>query len=193
MTKQDVRDLARRWGVSAWNRPAMACLASRFPYGTPVTSEGLAMVDGAESFLRGRGFEQLRVRHHTDLARVELPADELDRLLSDPQIRGDVASVLSELGYQSVTADLRGFRSGSLNEVLKKKAAHGDAAKAALADLDLGEVETVELHQVLVLRLTPDAVTSLADSDRRAQVVEQFESRGARYVAVDLVKQLPSA
>ena len=192
--KQDVRDLARAWGLPVWNRPAMACLSSRFPYGTPVTAEGLRMVDRAEAFLRGLGFEQLRVRHHTDVARIELPAADLDQLLADAQLRGRIHGALTGIGYRFAAADLRGFRSGSLNEVLKKKPndpadGEGGLAEAAstaltLAGIEAGQVE--EHREVTLVRVSASGAGRFAAEDARSAVVEPLEAAGARYVSVDL-------
>jgi len=189
-TKQDVRDLARRWGIPAWNRPAMACLSSRFPYGTPVTAEGLRQVDRAEAYLRGLGYEQLRVRHHTDLARLELPGDEVTALLADGDRRRAIAAVLGDIGYARVTLDLRGFRSGSMNEVLAAGVAEAgemaDRAVQAAAACGLGEASAQRHDQVLCLELTDAAIAELARDEVRARLVESLEGLGARYGALDL-------
>ncbi len=192
--KQDVRDLARAWGLPVWNRPAMACLSSRFPYGTPVTAEGLRMVDRAEAFLRGLGFEQLRVRHHTDVARIELPAADLDRLLADAQLRGRIHGSLTGIGYRFAAADLRGFRSGSLNEVLKKKPndpadGEGGLAEAAQTVLAQAGIEAgqVEGHrEVTLVRVSASGAGRFAAENTRSAVVEPLEAAGGRYVSVDL-------
>jgi uncharacterized protein len=115
--KAAVRDLARRLGLPNAERPAMACLASRFPYGEEITAEKLAQVEAAEACLRGLGFHQLRIRHHGPLARIEVPAEDLARLVQTAA-RCTVASELKRLGYTYVALDLEGFRSGSMNEVL---------------------------------------------------------------------------
>lgn len=117
MGKEEVRAVARRLGLPNWEKPAMACLSSRFPYGEEITREKLAMVAQAESFLRSRGFGQLRVRHHGVLARVEVPPPELERLVSGG-LRMEVVGELKRIGYRYVTLDLQGFRSGSMNEML---------------------------------------------------------------------------
>lgn len=190
LTKQDVRDLAKRWGLSVWDRPAMACLSSRFPYGTPVTAEGLGMVDRAEAFLRGLGYEQLRVRHHTRLARIELPAAELAGLLADGPRRGTIAAELGGIGYAHVTLDLRGFRSGSMNEVLTEGAVEDgqipERAVQITAAQGLGTARAEKHDQVLRLELAPEATVRLADAGRRAGLVESLEGLGARYVSLDL-------
>lgn len=117
--KAGVRALAHHLGLSNWSKPAMACLSSRFPYGEEITREKLAMVARAESFLGHRGFTQLRVRHHGALARVEVPAEELEVLFSTHGLREEIVEEFKRIGYRYVTLDLQGFRSGSMNEVLE--------------------------------------------------------------------------
>lgn len=116
LTKSDVRDLARHWGLSVWDKPATPCLSSRIAYGLEVTPERVERVDQAERFLRQTlGLDELRVRHEAnDLARIEIPAGELARLAV--RILGrDVCETLHRLGFKYVTLDLDGFRSGSMN------------------------------------------------------------------------------
>lgn len=115
LTKNEVRQLARHWGLPLWNKPATPCLSSRLAYGEEVTPERLAMVDRAERFLREHGYGTCRVRYHRgDLARVEVPLDQLAQLLQSP-LREQFVDHLCRLGFQFVTLDLQGFRSGSLN------------------------------------------------------------------------------
>jgi pyridinium-3,5-biscarboxylic acid mononucleotide sulfurtransferase len=116
MTKADVRALSRELGLRTWDKPAAACLASRVPYGTAVTVTILAEVAAAESALKHLGFRQLRVRHYGDLARLELPLDELDAVLAR---REEVVAAVRSAGYRYVTLDLEGFRSGNLNAALE--------------------------------------------------------------------------
>jgi uncharacterized protein len=116
LTKADVRELSRQLGLRTWDKPAAACLASRVPYGTPVTMTVLQEVAMAESALKRLGFRQLRVRHYGDLARLELPVDELDAVLAR---REDVVAAVRSAGYRYVTLDLEGFRSGNLNAALE--------------------------------------------------------------------------
>lgn len=121
-TKAHVRALARELGLPNWDKPAMACLSSRLPYGTPVTRAALSQVERAEGYLRRLGFRQVRVRHHNDLARIEVERADLARLIElGPQIHAE----LKALGYIYVTADLLGFRSGSLNEAIRQRANGG--------------------------------------------------------------------
>ena len=117
LTKEEIRALSRERGLPTWDKPAMACLSSRIPYGTPVTVEALERIGAAEAFLRSLGVRQLRVRHHGDVARIELEPDGMETLLRDGN-RERVVERLKELGYQYVTLDLAGFRSGSMNETL---------------------------------------------------------------------------
>ncbi|MGE5193576.1 MAG: ATP-dependent sacrificial sulfur transferase LarE [Deltaproteobacteria bacterium] len=118
-TKEDVRALARYWGLPVWDKPASPCLSSRIAYGLEVTPERVQRVDRAERFLRDTlGLRELRVRHEAnDLARIEIPAADLARL-ADPELRREVSDTLHNLGFKYVTLDLDGFRSGSMNAVL---------------------------------------------------------------------------
>jgi uncharacterized protein len=118
LTKEDVRALSRQLGLRTWNKPAMACLSSRLPYGTPITREALTRIERAEEFLRyACGFRQVRVRDHLPVARIELEDEDLLRALREP-LRARVASGLKALGYTYVAIDVEGFRSGSMNAVL---------------------------------------------------------------------------
>ena len=114
-TKDDVRAAARQLGLSVWDKPAAACLASRIPYGTPVTLGTLDRVGRAEAAVRALGFADLRVRHYGDLARLEVPLDDLPRLL---ERREEVVAALRAAGYLYATVDLEGLRSGNLNAAL---------------------------------------------------------------------------
>ena len=114
-TKAMVREASRRLGLRTWDKPAAACLASRVPYGTPVTVEVLDRVGRAESRLRGLGFGEVRVRHYGDTARLEVP---LERLTDVVALRAEVVEAVSSVGYGRVTLDLEGLRSGNLNEDL---------------------------------------------------------------------------
>lgn len=116
--KEAVRAIARHLGLSVWDKPAAACLSSRIPYGTPVTEEALARIDAAETVLLGLGFTSCRVRHHGDLARVEVPAGELEWAFKQ---REAIVSGLKAAGYLFVTLDLEGYRLGSLNAVLARE------------------------------------------------------------------------
>jgi pyridinium-3,5-biscarboxylic acid mononucleotide sulfurtransferase len=189
-TKNDVRQLARRWHVPVWNRPAMACLSSRFPYGTPIDAEQLRQVDRAEAFLRQLGYQQLRVRHHTDIARLELPAEDLETLLKDSHRCASIAAALAEIGYRHVSADLRGFRSGSLNEVLLPAAAAAAETERqlekVLASHCTGPHHSQSHGQILLLSLDATDVASLAETAPRLALVQALENLGVRYTALDL-------
>jgi len=118
LSKPEVRDLSRQLGLRTWDKPSMACLSSRFPYGMPLTTEGLTRVERAEEFLRHElGFRQVRVRDQDAVARVEVETQDLARLVQEP-LRSQVIARLKALGYTYVALNLEGFRSGSLNDVL---------------------------------------------------------------------------
>jgi len=118
LTKADIRELSRRADLPTWNQPASACLSSRVPYGQMVTIEKLSMIDRAETALKQLGFQQVRVRHHGDIARIEIGEDELSKAL-DPEMAQRVSAALKGLGFKYVALDLEGYRTGSLNESLK--------------------------------------------------------------------------
>lgn len=118
LTKDDIRALSERWGLPTADKPATACLASRFPYGETITEPKLERVEKAEDLLREAGFRHYRVRSHEDIARVELGPDEDPRRLLEQPARGRFVERLKELGYKYVTLDLEGYRTGSMNEVL---------------------------------------------------------------------------
>jgi len=117
LTKQDVRTLAHDAGLRVWDKPASACLSSRIEYGRPVTREALQTVEQGEDALRSLGFRQFRVRHHGDIVRIEIARDELSRALS-PEMAAEFTRIFKALGFQFVTLDLEGFRSGSMNALL---------------------------------------------------------------------------
>jgi uncharacterized protein len=118
ITKDEVRQLAASWDLPVWNKPASPCLSSRVAYGEEVTPERLAMIDAAERFLRGAGLREVRVRYHKgDLARLEVAIDDLPKLTA-PDFRAPLVTKFRELGFQYVSLDLEGFRSGSQNLVL---------------------------------------------------------------------------
>jgi uncharacterized protein len=118
LTKDEIRELSRERGLPTWDKPAMACLSSRIPYGSPVTIQVLSEVEEAEAFLRSLGIRQLRVRHHGDVARIELDEGGMAVLMSGGR-RSAVVERFKQLGFLYVTLDLAGFRSGSMNDVLK--------------------------------------------------------------------------
>ncbi len=113
LTKAEIRELSQALGLPTWDKPASPCLSSRFPYGTRITPEGLVMVERGERLLHAMGFRVARVRYHGDVARLEVETGEVARLLEN---RETIDRELKKLGFRFVTVDLRGFRSGSLNE-----------------------------------------------------------------------------
>jgi uncharacterized protein len=117
-SKSDVRELSRHLGLSTWDKPAFACLSSRFPYGTGITRDNLTRIDRAETFLRDRGFRFFRVRFHDEnTVRIEVGPNEIARLTEQP-LRDELVSHFKTLGFIYITLDLQGYRSGSMNEVL---------------------------------------------------------------------------
>jgi pyridinium-3,5-biscarboxylic acid mononucleotide sulfurtransferase len=120
MAKPEIREVARAMGLPNWNKPAMACLSSRIPYGTTVTAEVLAKIEAAENVLRAAGLQQFRVRHHDTVARIEVPRSDFERLLTGDLLDRIVEGVKAA-GYLYVTLDLQGFRSGSMNATLRKE------------------------------------------------------------------------
>lgn len=125
LTKREVRCLAKDLGLSNWDLPASPCLASRFPYGEEITLDKLRAVASAESYLKTLGFAEVRVRHHGDLARIEVGGDQVARA-AEVSVRRGIVGHLRTLGYLYVALDLQGFRSGSLNEMLGPTAASED-------------------------------------------------------------------
>jgi uncharacterized protein len=119
LTKDDIRQLSRERGLPGWDRPASACLATRFPYGTPLTREGLARVGEAEGRLRELlPFSQLRVRDHYPVARIEVPPGRVEEVV-DRDMRHAILEGLRDVGYRYITLDLEGYRMGSMNESIK--------------------------------------------------------------------------
>jgi uncharacterized protein len=115
LNKEDVRGLSRHLGLSVWSKPAMACLSSRVPYGEPITPEKLAAIERAEDILLSLGFSDLRVRHHGEVARIELQKEDIPRFLSSPAA-DDARRGIQALGFKFITVDIEGFRSGRMNE-----------------------------------------------------------------------------
>ncbi len=115
--KAEIRDFSRRLNLPTWDQPASACLSSRIPYGSPVTLEKLRMIDQGEEALRSLGFSQMRVRHHGDLARIEIARDEMTRALN-PEMLDCFSRAFRKIGFRFVALDVDGYRSGALNEVL---------------------------------------------------------------------------
>ncbi len=118
LTKADIRSASHRLGLPTWDKPSAACLASRIPYGTPITRERLEQIADAERFLHALDIAQVRVRHHGDVARIEVDPESLPLLLEN---RTSIVNHMRTLGFSYVTADLEGYRTGSMNETLDKK------------------------------------------------------------------------
>ena len=117
LVKAEIREISKWLGLSTWNKPSLACLSSRFPYGTEIDLDSLKQIAQAEAYLRSQGFKQVRVRHHGQIARIEVESEEIERLL-DPDFRRTLAVRLKSYGYSYVTVDLEGYRTGSMNETL---------------------------------------------------------------------------
>lgn len=117
LTKNDIRELSREMGLKTWNKQSFACLSSRFPYGEKITHERLKMIDKAEQFLLDQGFKQVRVRFHGDIARLELGQGEFVRML-DETVRSKVYEEFNKIGFKYTALDLKGYRTGSMNEGL---------------------------------------------------------------------------
>jgi uncharacterized protein len=120
MTKSDIRILSREMDLPTWNKPAFACLSSRFPYGQKITEEKLRVIDRMEQLLLDSGFRQVRVRHHGDIARIEVAADERSKFF-DTGLMDRIYEKFRQEGFPYVTLDLKGYRTGSMNEVINSK------------------------------------------------------------------------
>ena len=118
-TKEEIRQLSQEMGLPTYNKPSFACLASRFPYGETITREKIKAIEISEQILFDLDFKQVRVRSHGNLARIEINADEMERLMS-PDIRTTVHSAIKQAGFAYVTLDLLGYRTGSMNETILK-------------------------------------------------------------------------
>lgn len=118
LTKEMIRTLSKELGLPTWTKPAFACLSSRIPYGESITQEKLSMIDAAENLLLSLGFVQVRVRHHENTARIEVGSAERKKFF-DLDLMDKIDAALKKIGYTYVSLDLRGYRTGSMNEVLK--------------------------------------------------------------------------
>jgi len=115
LTKKDIRELSREKKLSTWNKPSMSCLATRFPYHTPLTKKALSMIEESEDFIRSLGVKQLRVRHYGETARIEVMPDDMKILIRRP-IRKKILNKLRQIGYTYIALDLKGYRTGSMDE-----------------------------------------------------------------------------
>jgi pyridinium-3,5-biscarboxylic acid mononucleotide sulfurtransferase len=118
LAKDEIRTASKEFGLSTWDKPAAACLTSRIPYGTKITEGLLKKISNAESVLKKLGFRQIRVRHHGNIARIELPAHDMHKIL-DSKIKNTVIKALKELGYLYITLDIEGYTTGSMNKTLE--------------------------------------------------------------------------
>ncbi len=114
LSKDEIRKLSKAMGLSTWSKPASPCLSSRFPYGVAITKDALKRVEMSEEFLKNLGFTELRVRSHNDMARIELRADEIDRVFNK-ELRDSIVNKFKKIGFKYIAIDLEGFRSGKLN------------------------------------------------------------------------------
>ena len=125
MTKADIREIARKLGCEFWNKPSAACLSSRIPYGDPISEESLQMIERAEHLLEERGFVQSRVRKHGKIARIEVPKEDMPRILA---FGDELVCHMQALGFAYITLDLKGYRSGSMDEAIgTENVSDGDA------------------------------------------------------------------
>ena len=116
LTKEEIRMLSKNLGLPTWNKPSFACLSSRIPYGSPITQSKIDQLDRSEEFLLKLGFKQVRVRHHGEIARIEVEPDEMKMVLNN---REAIYAELQNLGFNYITMDIQGYRTGSMNEVIK--------------------------------------------------------------------------
>lgn len=124
LTKQEIRQLSREAGISTWDRPPAPCLATRFPYGTRITEEGISRIEKAEELIHSMGIDIVRVRDHGNIARIEVPDIYLPKII-DRNHSGEIIVYFKELGFQYVTLDIQGYRMGSMNEVLVRDKING--------------------------------------------------------------------
>ncbi|RLC08154.1 MAG: TIGR00268 family protein, partial [Deltaproteobacteria bacterium] len=116
LTKEEIRILSKNLGLPTWNKPSFACLSSRIPYGSSITQSKIDQLDRSEAFLLKLGFKQVRVRHHGEIARIEVEPDEMKMVLNN---REAIYAELQNLGFNYITMDIQGYRTGSMNEVIK--------------------------------------------------------------------------
>jgi len=118
-TKDDIRELSKELGLKTWDKPSLACLSSRIPYGTRITKDVLERIGKAEKFIRELGFTNVRVRHHNHIARIEIGKEETQKVF-EQDLMDIISKKLESIGYTYITLDLKGFRTGSMNEVLQQ-------------------------------------------------------------------------
>ncbi len=133
LTKKEIRTLSRKLGLPTWQKASMACLSSRFPYGTKITEARLQQVAHCEELLRSMGFDSFRVRYHGEIARIEVPRDRFDEILAPDHYR-QILETFKKAGFVYITLDLEGFRSGSMNEVFQKKEGGRESSSIITSD-----------------------------------------------------------
>ncbi len=176
LRKAEIRALSRRAGLPTWDLPASPCLASRIPYGLRVTRRRLRQIEEAEARLRSlRSWTALRVRHHGELARLEVDPGDLERL-AEPALRREVAGALREAGFTRACLDLEGYRRGALNEALAVTP-EGRGPQRAASPEPNGDV-------AVIARIDNDATGDLLA--RRAALVAEYRAAGFRYVTLEL-------
>ena len=193
ITKDDIRELSRRYELPTAEKPSFACLASRLPYGTAVTEERLGAVARAETALRHEGFRVFRVRYHGHAARLELGPTELERL-ADSALAEQIANALRATGFERIVVDLAGFRSGSQNEapVGDSDLLQIDAERSALLSLGFSHARAAPDGQMVCISAPVEEMALLWDAGRRAELVAAFRALGYTYVAADLAPRRPA-
>jgi pyridinium-3,5-biscarboxylic acid mononucleotide sulfurtransferase len=184
-TKADIREFARELGLPNWDKPALACLASRLPTGTTITRDNLATVEAAEEILRAAGARQFRARLHGDTLRVELGIGDMP-LAGDKSFRERVQSQCSELGFQWVVLDLRPYGTKP-PPVLEPVFTELSKIKEALACVGIEEASVLQEESLLRLRLPENELNQLSSLERQQVLREICEPSGTRHVTVDLV------
>lgn len=190
LTKADIRELSKQYGLPTWEKPSFACLASRLPYGTEVTPERLTQVARAETVLRQEGFRVFRVRYHGETARLELGPAEFARL-ADEALSDRVAQGVMDVGFRHVSVDLQGFRSGSQNETGRPQADDPELLPIArehviLRRLGIPDARAIPEGRMVRLSAPREGLAQLRNAPARAAVVQAFRDLGYAYVAADL-------
>ena len=190
LTKQDIRDLSRSFGLSTWNKASFACLASRLPYGTEITSERLNRVAAAESILRKLGFKSFRARYHGHTARIEVGSDEIQRF-SDLALAREIREKVAGAGFSTVTIDLTGFRTGSQNEApvaasAKPEVLQIDGDRAALRQIGFPNAKTAVEGTMVRVAVRAEQFAHILREDTRGAIAAAMRQNGHTYVAVDI-------
>jgi len=188
LNKEEIRALSRERGLPTWDKPAMACLSSRIPYGSPVTVEALDQIEAAEAFLRSLGLRQLRVRHHGRVARIELDDSGMAILMSGGR-RHAVVERFRRLGFRHTTLDLAGFRSGSMNDALSRGGSAPEEAPdpaAALRPLGIAEPVIAAHGDIARIETEESGIAQLTSPEGRRAAVDALKRCGFLYVTLDL-------